>query len=318
MKKEIILAGGCFWGTQHFFSLVDGVLSTEAGYANSNKPAPTYKEVCTGATGAAEAVKVIYDTTRLTLPYLLELYYLTIDPKSFNRQGNDVGTQYRTGIFYTDPEDYRVIAESVSRLSRQLGSPVAIEVDSLKSFYRAEDMHQDYLANNPGGYCHIPLSLLETARNVKDPSAGYFKPSDDELRERLTPESYDVTRRGATEPPFSGTYERVFAPGIYVDITTGQPLFLSSDKFDSNCGWPAFSRPVDNSVITEREDNSHGMVRTEVRSSVGDAHLGHVFNDGPKARGGLRYCINSAALRFIPLEEMEAAGYGRFIPQVEE
>lgn len=134
----------------------------------------------------------------------------------------------------------------------------------------------------------------------------------------LTPEQYHVTQESGTEPPGSGEYLTNLEPGIYVDIVSGEPLFVSSEKFDSGCGWPSFSKPIDNTCINELTDTGHGMVRTEVRSSHGDSHLGHVFPDGPQDRGGLRYCINSASLRFIHLEEMQEAGYGEYIDQIEK
>jgi peptide methionine sulfoxide reductase msrA/msrB len=144
----------------------------------------------------------------------------------------------------------------------------------------------------------------------------YTKPNDDQLKKSLSETQYKVTQQCGTEPPFANEYWDNHAPGIYVDIVTGEPLFLSTDKFDSGTGWPSFTRPVEEDVVTEKKDRSHGMIRTEARSSAGDSHLGHVFPDGPKNKGGLRYCINSAALRFIPLEEMEEKGYGKYIPLV--
>lgn len=295
--KTIYFAGGCFWGTEHFFKQISGVVATTAGYANSRVPDPSYKDVCTGTTMAAEAVEVRYDPSRVGLRTLIAMYFLTIDPLSVNRQGNDIGTQYRTGIYYTDERQRHVAEEAVKSLSDSLRQRVAVEVMPLLNFYPAEEYHQDYLEKTPGGYCHINPELFARARNIG----------------RLTPEQEAVTRRSATEPPFHNAYWDEDRDGIYVDVTTGEPLFLSTDKFNSGCGWPSFTRPISAKSLSEIPDTSHGMTRTEVRSTIGDAHLGHVFNDGPRERGGLRYCINSAALRFIPLEEMEKEGYGSYI-----
>lgn len=335
--KTIYLAGGCFWGTEHFMSMVHGVEHAEVGYANSNVPNPSYQQVCTGRTGAAETVKVEYDANEVSLPFLLSLYYQTIDPTSLNKQGNDRGTQYRTGIYYTDPAELPVIEKSLEELQKHYSKPLAIEVGPLKNFYPAEDYHQDYLDKNPGGYCHISPGLFKLAREVRDTTLmnqkarnldsaqntvsmerKYTKPSDAELRKKLTPLQYEVTQNAATERPYSNEYNKEFRPGIYVDIVTGEPLFLSTDKFESGCGWPAFSKPISADVIKGYRDNSHGMQRIEVRSSSGDSHLGHVFNDGPADKGGLRYCINSASLRFIPLADMQKEGYGDLIPLVKE
>lgn len=312
--KTIYLAGGCFWGTQHFLGLIPGVVSTQVGYANSKVPDPTYREVCTGTTGAAETVKVTYNPDVLPLPFLLSLYYRTVDPTSVNRQGNDRGTQYRTGIYYTDPSDRPVIEQSLHELAASTAGKIAIETGPLTNFYPAEEYHQDYLDKNPGGYCHIDPRLFEMAGNICIIPTQSPRPADKELRATLTPLQYEVTQHAATEPPFANEYFDEFRPGIYVDVVTGEPLFLSTDKFESGCGWPAFSRPIDNSLIVERRDLSHGMDRTEVSSRNGGSHLGHVFPDGPAHTGGLRYCINSASLRFIPQEDMEKAGYGQYIP----
>ena len=318
----IYFAGGCFWGTEHFFRQINGVSNTQVGYANSLIPNPTYKEVCTGQTQAAEGVKVEYDPEQVTLDFLIQLYLMTIDPTSVNRQGNDVGTQYRTGIYYTTADQQRTILDELAKESQLYSEPIAVEVKQLQNFYPAEEYHQRYLEKNPTGYCHINPRLFEIARNARmtqqaevDASA-YARPSDSDLRTLLTTEQYAVTQENATEPPFRNEYFDNHRKGIYVDVTTGEPLFLSTDKFDSRCGWPSFSRPINDSVIVEKSDTSHGMIRTEVRSRAGDAHLGHVFPDGPKDRGGLRYCINSASLRFIPLAEMESEGYGQYIPFV--
>ena len=146
----------------------------------------------------------------------------------------------------------------------------------------------------------------------------YKKKSKDELQQCLTKLQYEVTQNHMTERPFQNEYFNEFRRGIYVDITTGEPMFLSNDKFESGCGWPSFSKPIDNQLIKTISDYSHGMIRTEVRSKTGDSHLGHVFEDGPEELGGLRYCINSASLRFIPMEEMDREGYGELISLINE
>lgn len=304
----IYLAGGCFWGTQHLFSLVPGVLETEAGYANSTVPNPTYKEVCSGRTGAAECVKIKYNPYKVTLPYLLQLYFKSIDPTTLNRQGNDIGTQYRTGIYYEKETDRAVIDEQLRKLQNRYKQKIAIESGTIQNFYPAEEYHQEYLEKNPGGYCHVSPGLFEEARKPQ-----YSKPGDAELKTRLTPLQYGVTRQNKTEMPYANEYWDEKRRGIYVDVTTGEPLFISADKFDSGCGWPSFTKPISESLIKELPDTSYGMERTEVRSKNGDAHLGHVFEDGPKDKGGLRYCINSAALRFIPEKEMAKEGYASYL-----
>ncbi|WP_104668162.1 peptide-methionine (R)-S-oxide reductase MsrB [Ensifer adhaerens] len=144
-----------------------------------------------------------------------------------------------------------------------------------------------------------------------------YRKTDEAIR-KLTPEQFRVTQQSGTERPFTGEYNENKRPGIYVDIVSGEPLFASSDKFDSGCGWPSFTKPIVTANVAELQDRSHGMIRTEVRSKHGDSHLGHVFPDAPRDRGGLRYCINSASLHFIPREQMEAEGYGAFINQVED
>ena len=179
--------------------------------------------------------------------------------------------------------------------------------------WQAEEYHQDYLKKNPNGYCHIDIKKADEPL-IDDKK--YPKPSDAELKQKLTALQYDVTQGKHTERSFSNEYWDNFAPGIYVDITTGEPLFSSKDKFESGCGWPSFTKPIAAEVAEYQKDNSFNMTRIEVLSRSGHAHLGHVFDDGPRDKGGLRYCINSASIKFIPLDEMEKQGYGDLIPFV--
>ncbi len=313
MKKEIYLAGGCFWGTEKYLDNITGVLYTEVGYANGSTKNPTYEELCNSNTGHAEAVKVEYDDNKISLTYLLDLYYDVINPVSINRQGGDIGSQYRTGIYYTEDSDETVILASIFELQKKYNEKIAIEVKPLINYNKAEEYHQKYLDKNPNGYCHIGADKFEKAKRAVDLGMKFKKRPLEELKEILTKEQFAVTQNSATEPPFRNEYYDKFEEGIYVDITTGEPLFLSNDKFESGCGWPSFSKPIDPKIITNIRDQSHGMLRTEVRSKVGDSHLGHVFDDGPKDRGGLRYCINSASLKFIPKEKMEQEGYGEYL-----
>lgn len=292
---------------------IPGVRETEAGFANSVVPHPTYRQVCAGGTHAAEAVRVLYDPAVIALDEVIQLYLRSVDPLSVNRQGEDEGEQYRTGVYYVAPEDEPVIRAELEALAARLGATPVIELAPLQNFTPAEPEHQDYLEKHPAGYCHLAPTLFEEARTYR-PRPRFCKPDDATLRTRLTPVQYAVTQQGATEQPFFNPYFDEKREGIYVDVTTGEPLFVSTDKFDSGCGWPAFSRPIDKSLLTEHVDTTYAhRVRTEVRSANSSAHLGHVFQDGPQERGGLRYCINSAALRFIPREQMEAEGYGDYL-----
>ena len=330
--KTIYLAGGCFWGTQKFFDQFDGVIRTEVGYANGpdswrhpftlvGSKGPTYEEVCDNS-GHAETVRIDYDESRISLTKLLEYYFMVIDPVSVNRQGNDIGVQYRTGIYYTVEDQLPEIQAEYERQEQKEGEKFAVEVEPIENFYTAEEYHQKYLDKNPGGYCHIPAAMFRFQEEVKETEtetlSGRETESQERIRERIGDLAWDVTQNGATERAFTGEYDEFFEKGIYVDVVSGEVLFSSEDKYDSGCGWPAFTKPVSENSLVWVTDTSHGMLRTEVRSSGANSHLGHVFEDGPVEEGGLRYCINSAALKFIPYDDLEKEGYGAYRRLFEE
>ena len=313
-EAEIYLAGGCFWGTEFLMRNVPGVMQVEVGYSNGTTRNPNYREVCKGS-GHAESAHVVYDPSVVSLPKLLKIYYQSIDPTLVNNQGKDSGVQYRTGIYYSDPADEDVIKKSLDDLQGSFFNPIVVECAPIKNFYRAEDEHQEYLVKNPNGYCHISRNLIDEQAKIKaahefankdfSRNRVYGKPTDDTLKQ-LSDLQRAVTQEAATEPPYKNEYDEEYRTGIY------------ADKFDSGCGWPAFSKPIDKNLLNEHTDLSFGMQRTEVKAKASGAHLGHVFDDGPKDKGGLRYCINSASLRFIPLEKMVAEGYGDWVSSVKQ
>ncbi|AIY04436.1 Peptide methionine sulfoxide reductase [Planococcus sp. PAMC 21323] len=319
--QDIYLAGGCFWGVEAYMARVYGVYDVTSGYANGNTENPTYEEVVRENTGHAETVHVRYDPERVDLEEVLNHYFMIIDPTLLNQQGNDRGEQYRTGIYYENEDDRAVIDKVVTAQVDRYDDPIVTEVEMLDNYYLAEEYHQDYLEKNPDGYCHIEFDTLEDqkvgedAQSLIDPAL-YPKPSDEELKATLTDIQYSVTQEDDTERAFSSEYDGFYEPGIYVDITTGEPLFSSADKYDSTTGWPSFTKPIDPEVVTEHDDGLFFMKRTEIRSRAGDNHIGHVFNDGPADKGGLRYCMNGAALLFVPEADMEAQGYGFLLDKV--
>ncbi len=314
--STIYLAGGCFWGVEEYMHRIPGVYDSSSGYANGNTENPTYEDVIYNNTGHAETVKVIYDKTEVSLEELLIRFFEVVNPTSLNKQGNDVGTQYRSGVYYENEEDKLIIDKVIEDLKSEYDKEIVVEVTPLENYYPAEEYHQDYLVKNPNGYCHIDLDAATNFKEIEVNDSNYDVPSDEELKETLTELEYDVTQNAKTERAFSSELNDNTAAGIYVDVVTGEPLFLSNDKFDSGSGWPSFTRPINEDAITEHEDNSFFMKRIEVKSNAGDSHLGHVFEDGPVEEGGLRYCINGAALKFIAYEDMEALGYGDYLDLV--
>ena len=286
-KQQVIyLAGGCFWGVEAYISRLKGVNNTEVGYANGRDLSPTYEKVCTGKTGHTETVKATYNPRIISLEEILESFFRIIDPFALNRQGADIGTQYRTGIYWQEESQKETVINFLREKQSKTSKKIVVEARAIGNFYPAEMYHQKYLERNPQGYCHVDLDLIDVQEF-----------------DHLTREEYEITQLSMTEPPYSGKYDDFFEDGVYVDVVDGEVLFTSDDKFDSGCGWPAFSRPFSDDVIIKHRDFSHGTTRIEVRSAKSNSHLGHLFHDGPG--GSPRYCINSAALRFIPKDELD-------------
>lgn len=320
-EAEIYLAGGCFWGTEFLMRNVPGVVSVEVGYSNGMTRNPTYREVCKGS-GHAESAHVIYNPQIVSLSKILSIYYQSIDPTFVNREGNERDMQYRSGIYFSNPDDEPVIRESLKHLQSDFFNQIFVENKPIKNFYRAEEEHQEYLMKNPNGYCHVTRPMIDEQAKAKvagefsdknfSRNRVYSKPTKETLK-NLSELQRAVTQNGATEPPFRNEYDEEFREGIYVDVTNGQPLFLSTDKFESGCGWPSFSKAINKDYLVERIDRSYGIERTEIRARASGSHLGHVFNDYPKTSEGIRYCINSSALRFIPRENMAKEGYGEWL-----
>lgn len=335
-----LVAGGCFWCVESDLEKLPGVYEAISGYAGGDTANPTYDDYAAG--GHREVVAVQYDPDVLSFRELVIYTIKHMDPTDGEGSFGDRGESYAPALYYQTDAEKATIEAVLAEIESLDVYDKALDVAVLKQpqFWPAEGYHQDYYegasslqykfyrtasgrdrfikkhwgeATGP----QLPSDTNASTSNSEPKEAAFWNdfvmPKEDVLRAQLTPEQYQVTQEDGTERAFKNEYWDNKAPGIYVDIVSGEPLFLSIHMYDSGTGWPSFTEPISPDVITEHTDSTFWRTRTEVRSKIADSHLGHVFPDGPKAVGGLRYCLNSAALQFVPLSDMDAAGYGQYL-----
>jgi len=326
-----LFANGCFWCVEADFEKLPGVLDAVSGYADGTGENPTYANYA--STGHREVVLVTYDPARVSYAQLVEYMIKHGDPTDADGSFYDRGYEYSPGVYYGNEKEKSDAEEIIRKFDalKIFEKKLALTVLPLTQFWPAEEYHQDYYKKSSLKYSYYRKgsgrdafiaryfgntpTLAIAQKPPLNSWRSFVKPSLQELRAKLTPLQFEVTQKEGTERPFDNEYDRNTEAGIYVDIVSGEPLYSSLDKYDSKTGWPSFTKPLVSSNIVLKKDSYLAFTRTEVRSLYGDSHLGHVFEDGPPEKGGLRYCMNSAAMRFIPKGELEGAGYGEYAVQ---
>lgn len=337
--ETVLVAGGCFWCVEADLEKTPGVISAVSGYAGGTTKNPTYQNY--GSGGHREVVEVTYDVNKLSFEDILIVTMKTTDPTDDDGTFGDRGDKYSSAFYYETPEQKDTIEKLLVDVNANgpYAKPLAVDVEARPVFWPAEANHQDYykgtltklkyqfyrdgsgrtdfIKKNWGADTSptLPWRTNNTTMNETTvyPWTSYTKPDKATLKATMDAEAYRVTQENGTERAGTSALDKNYERGVYVDVLSGEPLYSSRDKFDSGTGWPSFVAPINATALTEHEDRKLFSVRVETRSAIADNHLGHVFTDGPVDRGGLRYCMNGAALRFVPEADMEEAGYGDFL-----
>ena len=330
--ETALFAGGCFWCMEHPYENQPGISKALSGYTGGEKQNPTYNQVASGSTQHVEAVEIHFDPEVISYNDLLQIFWRNVDPTDAGGQFVDRGKQYTTGIFYKNNQQKKSAEQSKKRLEGKnlFNKKIITKIVPAGKFYPAEEYHQDFFKKNYIRYRVYragsgrdefikriwgedrEYKISKTVFNgVTVPKIIYIG-NKTKTKSQLTNMQYKVTQKNGTEPPFKNEYWDNKQPGIYVDIISGEPLFSSKDKFKSGTGWPSFTRPLVQENIIQKRDTTNNMIRIELRSKSADSHLGHLFRDGPKP-SGLRYCINSASMMFIPVENLKKEGYEDFL-----
>ncbi len=346
-EATALFANGCFWCVEHDLEKLDGVLQVVSGYAGGTTENPTYKNYYDD--GHREVVQVTYNPQQVSYMQLVEHIIKHGDPTDADGSFYDRGLQYAPAIYFANDEEKKIAQHVIDAANswQVFENPLPMRVEPVAPFYPAEEYHQDYAQKNPITYNYfragsgrsafientwgdraskfevLPPTNAEVSKEINNVTQfnamswnSFVKPSEESLKATLTPLQYEVTQEEGTESPFQNEYDKNYEAGIYVDIVSGEPLYFSKDKYDSGTGWPSFIKPISDDVVTLKVDKGLFTSRTEVRSRHADSHVGHVFDDGPQDRGGKRYCMNSAALRFIAKADMEREGYGYLLSEV--